>query len=120
MKSPVVVGRVFAGLGVGLVSCLIPMYQSECAPKWIRGAVVALYQWAITIGIFLASIVNNATKDMEGHTSWRIPTALQFAWAGILALGMLALPEVSCTGPCSCCSSPNVSSVSPLVDQEGP
>jgi len=24
-----VVGRVFAGLGVGLVSCLIPMYQSE-------------------------------------------------------------------------------------------
>lgn len=26
---PQVVGRVFAGLGVGLVSCLIPMYQSE-------------------------------------------------------------------------------------------
>ena len=25
-----VVGRVFAGLGVGLVSCLVPMYQSEC------------------------------------------------------------------------------------------
>lgn len=24
-----VVGRVFAGLGVGLVSCLVPMYQSE-------------------------------------------------------------------------------------------
>lgn len=25
-------GRVFAGLGVGLTSCLVPMYQSECAP----------------------------------------------------------------------------------------
>ena len=24
-----VVGRIFAGLGVGMVSCLIPMYQSE-------------------------------------------------------------------------------------------
>ena len=24
-----VVGRVFAGLGVGLISCLVPMYQSE-------------------------------------------------------------------------------------------
>jgi MFS transporter, SP family, sugar:H+ symporter len=24
-----VVGRVFAGIGVGLVSCLVPMYQSE-------------------------------------------------------------------------------------------
>jgi len=31
-----VVGRVFAGLGVGMVSMLIPMYQSECSPKWIR------------------------------------------------------------------------------------
>lgn len=24
-----VVGRVFAGLGVGIVSCLVPLYQSE-------------------------------------------------------------------------------------------
>ncbi|THH07403.1 hypothetical protein EW145_g3413 [Phellinidium pouzarii] len=44
-----IVGRVIAGLGVGLVSVLIPMYQSECAPKWIRGAVVSGYQWAIAI-----------------------------------------------------------------------
>lgn len=29
LMVPQVVGRVFAGLGVGLVSCLIPMYQSE-------------------------------------------------------------------------------------------
>jgi MFS family permease len=42
-----VVGRVFAGLGVGMVSCLVPMYQAECSPKWIRGAVVSCYQWAI-------------------------------------------------------------------------
>lgn len=27
-----VAGRVFAGLGVGVTSCLVPMYQSECAP----------------------------------------------------------------------------------------
>ena len=31
-----VVGRLFAGFGVGMVSMLIPMYQSECSPKWIR------------------------------------------------------------------------------------
>lgn len=36
------------GLGVGGTSCLVPMYQSECAPKHIRGAIVAGYQWAIT------------------------------------------------------------------------
>ena len=37
-----VVGRIFAGLGVGMVSCLVPMYQSECSPKWVRGAVVSV------------------------------------------------------------------------------
>ncbi|CEL61894.1 putative glucose transporter rco-3 OS=Neurospora crassa (strain ATCC 24698 / 74-OR23-1A / CBS 708,71 / DSM 1257 / FGSC 987) GN=rco-3 PE=3 SV=2 [Rhizoctonia solani AG-1 IB] len=88
-----VVGRVFAGLGVGMVSCLVPMYQSECSPKWIRGAVVSCYQWAITIGLLLAAIVNNATRDRPDYTSWRIPIAIQFVWAAILAGGMFLLPE---------------------------
>jgi SP family sugar:H+ symporter-like MFS transporter len=88
-----VVGRVFAGLGVGLVSCLVPMYQSECSPKWIRGAIVSCYQWAITIGLLLASIVNNATKDRPDHSAYRIPIAIQFVWAAILSGGLLFLPE---------------------------
>ena len=88
-----VVGRVFAGLGVGLVSTLIPMYQSECAPKWIRGAVVSGYQWAITIGLLLAAVVNNATQGRNDHSSYRIPIAIQFIWAFILVVGMLYLPE---------------------------
>ncbi|KAG8867067.1 hypothetical protein FRC20_006801 [Serendipita sp. 405] len=88
-----VVGRVFAGLGVGMVSCLVPMYQAESSPKWIRGAVVSCYQWAITIGIFLAACVNQATKDRMDYGSYRIPTAIQFVWAGVLAIGMFLLPE---------------------------
>jgi MFS transporter, SP family, sugar:H+ symporter len=88
-----VIGRVIAGIGVGLVSTLIPMYQSECAPKWIRGAVVSGYQWAITIGLLLASVVNNATKDRDDHSAWRIPTGVQLIWAFILTVGMIWLPE---------------------------
>lgn len=88
-----ILGRVLAGMGVGLVSCLIPMYQSECSPKWIRGAVVACYQWAITIGLLLAAVVNNATKDRDNHSAYQIPIAVQFIWALVLASGMLLLPE---------------------------
>jgi SP family sugar:H+ symporter-like MFS transporter len=88
-----VVGRVIAGLGVGIVSCLVPLYQSECSPKWIRGAVVALYQWAITIGILLASVINNATQARASHAAYRIPISVQFVWAFILAVGMAVLPE---------------------------
>ncbi|OBT77704.1 hypothetical protein VF21_03741 [Pseudogymnoascus sp. 05NY08] len=86
-------GRFFAGLGVGLVSALIPLYQSETAPKWIRGVIVGAYQLAITIGLLLAAVVDNATSKRNDTGSYRIPIAVQFAYAIILGGGMLFLPE---------------------------
>jgi SP family sugar:H+ symporter-like MFS transporter len=93
-----IAGRVLAGVGVGLISTLVPMYQSECAPKWIRGTVVAAYQWAITIGLLLANVVNNATQARSDASAYRIPIGIQFVWAAVLAGGMAALPEV-CVPP---------------------
>ncbi|KAI9715001.1 MAG: High-affinity glucose transporter rgt2 [Chrysothrix sp. TS-e1954] len=88
-----IVGRVIAGFGVGQLSVLIPLYQSETSPKWIRGAIVGAYQLAITIGILLAAVVDNSTKDRTDTGSYRIPIAVQFAWAIILFVGMIFLPE---------------------------
>lgn len=88
-----VAGRFFAGFGVGLLSATIPLYQSETAPKWIRGTIVGAYQLAITFGLLLAAIVNNSTKDRNDTGCYRIPVAIQFAWAIILVVGMLVLPE---------------------------
>jgi sugar porter (SP) family MFS transporter len=88
-----IVGRVIAGIGVGLVSCLVPMYQSECAPKNLRGLIVGLYQLAITVGALLSAVVANATKDRADHSAWRIPVAIQFVWAAVLSGGMMMLPE---------------------------
>lgn len=36
----VAVGRLIAGLGVGALSSVVPMYQSESAPRQVRGAMV--------------------------------------------------------------------------------
>jgi MFS transporter, SP family, sugar:H+ symporter len=63
------------------------MYQSETSPKWIRGTVVGAYQLAITIGLFLASIVNNSTQGRNDSGSYRIPIAVQFLWSLILVIG---------------------------------
>ncbi|KAG0152432.1 hypothetical protein CROQUDRAFT_70637 [Cronartium quercuum f. sp. fusiforme G11] len=87
------VGRVFAGLGVGLTSCLVPMYQSECAPKWIRGALVACYQLAIGTGILIAAVVVWVTKGRLDPSCYQIPIAIQLVWAFILAFGLFFLPE---------------------------
>ena len=88
-----VAGRFFAGWGVGMISASIPLYQSETSPKWIRGAVVGAYQLAITIGLLLAAVVDNATANRDDSGSYRIPVAVQFAWALVLFTGMIFLPE---------------------------
>jgi sugar porter (SP) family MFS transporter len=88
-----VVGRVVAGLGVGVVSTIVPMYQSETAPRWIRGAVVSGYQWAITIGLLFAAIANNSTNGRSDTGAYRIPIAVQIAFAIIMSVGLLFLPE---------------------------
>lgn len=51
------------------------------------------YQFAITIGLLLAAVVNNGTKNRNDSGSYRIPVALQFGWALILAGGLCFLPE---------------------------
>lgn len=86
-------GRVIAGLGVGFVSATIILYMSEIAPKAVRGAIVSGYQFAITIGLLLASVVDNSTKDRFNTACYRIPMAIQFLWAIILFIGLFLLPE---------------------------
>src|SRR6187402_3393435 len=67
--------------------------MSEIAPKKVRGALVAGYQFCITIGILLANCVVYATQDRDDTGSYRIPIAVQFLWAIILGLGLFFLPE---------------------------
>jgi MFS family permease len=46
------------GISVGALSMLVPVYQSEIATKEIRGRLVSLQQWAITIGIAISFWIN--------------------------------------------------------------
>ena len=49
-----IVGRVITGLGTGIDSSTVPMYQSELSKKTNRGQVVAWEIWFIGVGISLA------------------------------------------------------------------
>ncbi|OQD78959.1 hypothetical protein PENANT_c070G08299 [Penicillium antarcticum] len=62
-------------------------------PLFVAGRFFAGLGLAITIGLLLAAIVNNATQDRMDMGLYRIPIAIQFAWAIILVAGMLILPE---------------------------
>ncbi|GAA5840291.1 hypothetical protein JCM9279_002337 [Rhodotorula babjevae] len=91
--ATIVIGRLLAGFGVGFVSAIIILYMSEICPRKIRGAIVSGYQFAITIGLMLAAIINNFTSTRADSGSYRIPIGIQFAWGLILGTGLFFLPD---------------------------
>ncbi|MQY79223.1 MAG: sugar porter family MFS transporter [Bacteroidetes bacterium] len=50
--------RFLGGIAVGVASMVSPLYISEISPPHIRGRMVTLYQFAITIGILSAYFIN--------------------------------------------------------------
>ncbi|KAM0817039.1 putative General substrate transporter [Seiridium cardinale] len=87
-------GRFVAGLGVGNLSVGVPMFQSECSPREIRGAVVASYQLMITIGILISNIINYGVRNIqESDSSWRIVIGLGIFFSLPLGLGVMLVPE---------------------------
>jgi sugar porter (SP) family MFS transporter len=91
--AAIVVGRLIAGVGVGFESAIVILYMSEICPRKVRGALVAGYQFCITIGLLLASCVVYGTEKLETKASYRIPIGLQFIWAVILGGGLMFLPD---------------------------
>lgn len=87
------VGRLVTGFGIGSLSVVVPMYQSESSPAIIRGILVSTYQLFITLGIWTAEMVNWGTEAKTDSASWRIPNGLSFLWSLILGAGILFLPE---------------------------
>ncbi|KAI1318547.1 general substrate transporter [Xylariaceae sp. FL0255] len=91
----IAVGRLVSGFGVGALSLLVPMYQAETAPPWIRGSLVCTYQLFITFGIFLAAAFNLGTYNHLKYSSasWRIVLGLGWIWTIGLGLGILLFSE---------------------------
>jgi len=82
-----------AGIGVGFESAIVILYMSEICPKKVRGALVAGYQFCITLGLLLASCVTYGTSTLTTKSSYRIPIGLQFIFGVVLGVGLLFLPE---------------------------
>jgi SP family galactose:H+ symporter-like MFS transporter len=69
-----VVGRSVIGVGVGVGAVAAPLYAAELAPASLRGRFISSYQLAITVGIFLAYLVNAHLVDIHasGSDEWRL------------------------------------------------
>ncbi|CAO3615047.1 unnamed protein product [Mucor fragilis] len=84
--------RFVTGLGVGALSLLVPLYQSEIAPPEIRGSLLSLQQLSITFGILISFWIDYGFDRVEGQASWRVPLCIQIAFALVLIFGILFFP----------------------------
>jgi sugar porter (SP) family MFS transporter len=85
-----IVGRAIVGLGIGFASSTVPLYISEVSPAGARGWQVSLFQFAITVGILAAYLVD---YGFAGSGNWRWMLGLAVVPGLALGLGMLVLPE---------------------------
>ncbi|KAM0449637.1 hypothetical protein ACHAO4_007302 [Trichoderma viride] len=92
-------GRFVTGMGVGSLSMIVPIYNSEVAPPEVRGALVALQQLAICFGIMVSFWIDYGTNYIGGTTlghqsdaSWLVPVCLQIFPCLCLLVGMIFMP----------------------------
>ncbi|QRV72943.1 Sugar (and other) transporter [Ceratobasidium sp. AG-Ba] len=88
-----IVGRIVAGLAIGVLSMITPLYQVEIShPKW-RGFMAGTFQQMLGFGFIVANWVTyGCDKGIEGVAAWRLPLGLQMLPAVILFLGMFIFP----------------------------
>ncbi|KAJ0989180.1 hypothetical protein J5N97_007536 [Dioscorea zingiberensis] len=85
------IGRLLAGIGIGISSAIVPLYISEISPTEIRGALGSVNQLFICIGI-LAALV--AGLPLAGNPLWwRTMFGIAVIPSILLALGMAISPE---------------------------
>ena len=116
----ILAARVLSGVAVGIASMTVPLYIAETAPASLRGALGAVNQLAVTVGIFFVYLLGylaQATQptiftaaemacpsQMYNHTAggvcetelapWRVLALVGAAVAVVLLLSaLLVLPE---------------------------
>ena len=85
-----VAGRLIVGAGVGVAAVAAPLYAAELAPTSLRGRFVSSYQLAITVGIFLAYLVDGWLSKSD---SWRLMLGASAVPGLLLFVVALAAPE---------------------------
>ncbi|KIW06943.1 uncharacterized protein PV09_02604 [Verruconis gallopava] len=92
-----IVGRGIAGLGSGILACVVPMYQAEVSTPETRGAMVSVTGIAYALGYCLAGWLGYACSFMSGSDkhaqfAWRFPLSFQCFFPLLFLIGQRFVP----------------------------
>ncbi|KAL4938815.1 hypothetical protein BDV06DRAFT_225642 [Aspergillus oleicola] len=88
------IGRILTGMGVGIFSTIVPVWQSECSPAINRGRHVVVDGIFITSGYAVSYWVNYGFSRIQEHdVAWRVPLAIPGALSILLCSSIFFFPE---------------------------
>ncbi|KAF5314218.1 hypothetical protein D9758_018178 [Tetrapyrgos nigripes] len=94
----IIIARIITGMGTGMETSTVPMYQSElCKPEY-RGRIVASEPMFVGIGIVTAYWFDYGMNFISSNSSsasiaWRLPIACQILFTIVVSILILAVPE---------------------------
>lgn len=91
--TQLLISRLYLGIAIGVSSFAVPLYIAEISPTKIRGILVSLFQFMITIGILVSFLSDSALADNNNIESWRPMFFMGIIPAVILFIGTFFLPE---------------------------
>ncbi|KAK4485201.1 hypothetical protein RD792_007826 [Penstemon davidsonii] len=87
------VGRFFAGIGIGFGVMIAPLYIAEISPSSSRGSLTSFPEIFINFGILLGYISNYAFSGLPAHINWRIMLAVGILPSVFLGFALFVIPE---------------------------
>lgn len=91
--SMMLAGRIIAGVGVGMLSTIVPVYQSEISPPHNRGKLACIEFTGNIVGYTTSVWVDYFCGFIKSDMSWRLPLFMQCVMGALLALGSLIIVE---------------------------
>lgn len=86
-------GRLILGLSNGFLLVCAQLYLQETMPSNLRSLSFTLWQFWISLGALIGTVINNATQRRLDKTSYQIPLALLYIVPVFLGIGLFKIPE---------------------------
>ncbi|RAL10822.1 putative MFS sugar transporter [Aspergillus homomorphus CBS 101889] len=87
------IGRFVTGIGTGIETSTVPMYQAELCEASKRGRLVCSEPLLVGVGIVISYFFDYGMGFVGGHIAWRLPIACQMIFAFVVVVLVFGLPE---------------------------
>ncbi|KAI0908950.1 general substrate transporter [Ustulina deusta] len=88
-----IVGRFITGIGNGINTSTIPIWQAECCHSHNRGKLICIEGGNVAIGTLIAYWLDYGASYGPHAFTWRFPIAFQITFAILVIVLMINLPE---------------------------